>query len=356
MAVEGTLDTFKLGDVLVMVSQQSKTGILTVQGDNDIVAISFLGGQVVAADALTRTVEEGLGDVLVRRGLVARERFDAVAARHQAGSGRLIELLITDGGVGRAELLSALREQTLELLLRLLDWRQGEFKFYGGDEVSFEEGFVPISIEELVRHHYDAVGGPRPPAAAVSEPDAAAGGWDEVSWEPLEMAQSVAVRTEAPRQIDRRLLDRRVAAGLALTLAVAAGALLLTAPERLLFPFPWQRAEREAQVATQLEAAYLKVDRAAKTFFLLTGRFPDRLGRLVEMRLLGAADLAGPGGRPLVYSVGEESYTVRPAAGDDGDGIATAGASEAITGDFLLDPEFLASPAASTEPPLVLLD
>ena len=42
MAVEGTLDLFKLPEILQLISQQKKTGILTVQGQQDIVAISFL--------------------------------------------------------------------------------------------------------------------------------------------------------------------------------------------------------------------------------------------------------------------------------------------------------------------------
>jgi len=47
MAVEGTLDLFKLPEILQLISQQKKTGILTVQGQQDIVAISFLNGRIV---------------------------------------------------------------------------------------------------------------------------------------------------------------------------------------------------------------------------------------------------------------------------------------------------------------------
>src|ERR1043166_4776128 len=71
MAVEGTLDLFKLPEILQLVSQQKKTGILTVQGQQDIVAISFLNGGIVAADALNHTLEEGLGQVLVGEGLLS---------------------------------------------------------------------------------------------------------------------------------------------------------------------------------------------------------------------------------------------------------------------------------------------
>ncbi len=41
----------------------------------------------------------------------------------------------------------------------MLRWREGEFKFYSGDEVSYEEGMVPIGVEEvLLRSVGDLVG------------------------------------------------------------------------------------------------------------------------------------------------------------------------------------------------------
>lgn len=150
MAIEGTLDLFKLPEILQMVSQQTKTGILTVQGEQDIVAISFLRGRIVAADALSQTLEEGLGDVLVRDGLISGEELDRASAELATSGGRLIDLLVERGSVTRADILQALRVETLALLRRLLRWRQGDFKFYSGDEVSFEEGFAPITVEDLL--------------------------------------------------------------------------------------------------------------------------------------------------------------------------------------------------------------
>ena len=442
MAVEGTLDTFRLSDILQVVSHQRKTGILTVQGAADIVAISFLRGQVVAADALSRTVEEGLGEVLVRQGLLTREQLEKVAARHQSGGGRLIDLLVDEeGAVGRNELLAALREQTQGLLLDLLGWRQGEFKFYSGDEVSYEEGFVPISIEELLLRHLelggddaatvpddDAVyervdppprevrerlGEPRPDEAgdevlwlsreeievweATARGETVAGLVVETGLDPYKVrfalhrllrggavalagaaapaaaepvprpAPAVPIRPvadvvtppapapapvlAAPRRAAVPRVEQWAAALLGLALAAGVAVFLLRAPERLLFPFPWQAGEKAAQVEAEMAAGYLKIDRAATTFYLLSGRFPDRLDRLVEMRLLDAPDLDGPDGAPLAYAAREDGYSLRP-AGDDAPGAT----SEQIGGNFLLDPNFLAAQPSSSEPPLVLLD
>ncbi|MFY9822671.1 MAG: DUF4388 domain-containing protein, partial [Thermoanaerobaculia bacterium] len=162
MAVEGTLDLFKLPEILQLISQQKKTGILTVQGQQDIVAISFLNGRIVAADALSQTLEEGLAQVLVKEGMISASDLHRAAAEHQSAGGRLIDVLVERRYLERAQLLQALRFQTWKLLEQLLRWSEGDFKFYSGDEVSFEEGFNPISVEELLIHAAPAGPAPAP--------------------------------------------------------------------------------------------------------------------------------------------------------------------------------------------------
>jgi hypothetical protein len=187
MAVEGSLDLFRLPEILQVISQETKTGILTIQGEEDIVAISFLRGKVVAADGLNATVERSLGDVLDREGLLSRERYQAALEEQRKGGGRLVDVLVSRGFLARAQLLRALRRQTEDLLRELLRWRKGDFKFYSGDEVSFEEGFEPILVEDLLLKALEAeppraappaapaaTAKPRPAPAAGADPGAAA--------------------------------------------------------------------------------------------------------------------------------------------------------------------------------------
>jgi hypothetical protein len=125
-------------------------------------------------------------------------------------------------------------------------------------------------------------------------------------------------------------------------------------PGLLLLPYPWQEQSRESLEKVQRTSLYLKIDRAAKTFFLLEGRYPDDLGPLTGLRLLGGEDLRDPRGRPLAYATEELSYTLHPVEG--GEPLADLGRKEAVTGDFLLDAEFTKLPARSETQPLVLLD
>ncbi|HEX7182783.1 MAG TPA: DUF4388 domain-containing protein [Thermoanaerobaculia bacterium] len=389
MAVEGTLELFRLPEILQLISQQRKTGILTVQGQQDIIAVSFSNGQIVAVDAISQTVEEGLAQILVGEGLMSSAEFARASAEHQAAGGRLLDLLVERGYVARPDLLQALRIQTSRQLQQLLRWEKGEFKFYSSDEASYEDGFIPIPVEEVLFQAGAKAAAPAPPApgprpvavpppaiqeapvAPLPSPDETMSrrqGLKVVRREGTPPALG-AVRPAPPAEGElagpfrkmkveappveagaRPVAPKLFAAGLAALLAFA----LFTRPEALVLPFPWQEAERSALAQDQRESLYLKIDRAAKTYFLLEGRFPASLEQLRQMGLLDGSDLQDPQGNSLRYAASDESYTLQPLQG--GQPIPGADAGEAISGNFLLDPEFLTVPRESTAQPLVLLD
>jgi hypothetical protein len=136
--------------------------------------------------------------------------------------------------------------------------------------------------------------------------------------------------------------------------AAALFTVVWTSPRFLALPYPWQTGARETMERAQRAALYGKIDRAARTFFLLEGRYANELEGLAAMRLLAPRDLTDPDKRPLAYSTDGLSYTLQPVA--SGEPVEGLGAHEAITGDFLLDPEFLKGPVKSGSQPLVLLD
>ena len=378
MAVEGTLDVFKLPEILQMISQQQKTGILTVQGEQDIIAVSFLKGQIVTVDSLNQTQEEGLSQLLIKEGVLTNAQFSRASAEHQSSGQRLLDLLVERNYVRRDALLKALRVHSFRLLEQLMRWDKGDFKFYGGDEVPYEEGFVPISVEEvLVRNAPRRPAGPVPvpPLAApqLSVPAGAAGmagaetatatrpglrvvRRDEtapaLSDDQEESGPYRKMRVEAPpAEAVRRPALARAAAALLTVLVLA---VLFLAPRSVVVPFPWQEDERLALAHEERASLSLKIDRAAKTWFLLEGRFPERLGQLVQAGYLSPRDLVDPDGHPLQYAVTEESYTLQPTK--DGKPMPGAETTEAITGNFFLDPEFLTLPEESAAQPIVLLD
>jgi len=398
MTIEGTLDEFRLPEILQMVGQQQKTGILTVQGDATIVAVSFLSGRIVAADSLEETVEERLGAVLVREGLLSRQDFSRVVELQRQGQGRLIDLLVEGGHLDRDQVLESLRLQTIELLTDLMTWGSGDFKFYANDEVAYEEGFRPLAVDDLllsllpqeeatVAPEVDWTAAPEEGWAAAeevgasAEPEAVgrdtAGGETAAAGETMAEVVPIPVRRwdgdatrsepvfvppdevalpaagERARGADPVLWLPTVFAAL---LSLALLAVLLADPAHFLLPLPWQGGEREAYRNVQRQAEYQSIDGAAKTFFLIEGRFPDSLDRLVELSLLDDEDVRDPSGVPLRLTAREDSYELRPAPGADGAGEPERVNVEAITGNFLLDPEYLTAAPIDAVPPLVLVD
>lgn len=403
MTIEGTLDEFRLPEILQMVGQQQKTGILTVQGDATIVAVSFLAGRIVAADSLEETVEERLGSVLVREGLLTRQDFGRVVDRQRQGQGRLIDLLVEGGHLDREQVLESLRLQTSELLADLLTWESGDFKFYANDEVAYEEGFRPLPVDDLLLSllpHEEAEAAEEPaaesfaaegftaesfaaqPAGTVGEAaaDEATGAAEDVEAAPdAAMAEVVPLPVtrwdgdatmSEPVFVPPEAVARPAAAGrvrgtdpilwlptvFAALLSLALVAVLFADPGHFLLPLPWQGRERDSLRSVQRQAEYQGIDAAAKTFFLLEGRFPDGLELLVDLSILDPADLRDPSGARLQLTAREDSYELRPAPGADGAGEPERVNVEAITGNFLLDPEYLTAAPTDAVPPLVLVD
>ena len=76
MALQGTINDFGLADILQLIGIQRKSGILTIQNDDDVVTVKFLEGQVVGADTKRRSVEDLLGAVLVNTGRITESQLD----------------------------------------------------------------------------------------------------------------------------------------------------------------------------------------------------------------------------------------------------------------------------------------
>lgn len=441
MALEGDLRIFQLPDMLQVVSLQKKTGILTIQGEQDIIAISFLEGAVVAADALNQSVEDGLGQVLMGAGWVPPDQFASVVAEHQAGGERLVDLLLARGLLDRPRLLRALREQTYRLLLLALQWREGEFKFYVGEEVSFEEGFEPIPVEAVLNRAIEDLsrewipGAPRAldPADRLEKVPYAGTlrvlGTDGESptdapgelWLPaddarlleatdgkqtagevaaslglvaplalfgyLRLARAGLVRVFVPHEsvpapapvpaaaaapaapvlaevpgpaaagdeetpaaalVAVRL--RRFAALLAAAVALLLFASAVRMPLGIATPFPWQAEIREQAQRLHRAAATLGIDRAARAFYLVEGRYPEDTGELIDLGLL-AGTPRDAAGRAWQIVSSAASYQLLPRGAAAGEAV-----TEGITGDFLLDPDFVHFEGAEAARALVLLD
>jgi hypothetical protein len=165
MTSEGVLGGEGLRDFLRAAESAGSSGILTVQGDREILGITLSHGQVVSVDAVNQSLEDLIGSQLVERSIFSRAEVAALVVDRESGGPRLAERLVTEGILAEAELLSMLREKSLWLCRQALEWDHGRFRFYPGEDVAFDSGIEPIPVGEVLN---GAGAAPSPDTASVA--------------------------------------------------------------------------------------------------------------------------------------------------------------------------------------------
>lgn len=151
MGLEGTLKVFSLTDIFQMLGLQRKTGVLKVDGDDDTVTISFLGGSVVAAESTARRLDNRLGNLLIRAGYVTQEQLDHVLVVQRETQQRMGFLLVREGLIDPQELREALRLQIARIVYTAFRWPDGRFHFTQEGTVDYDaDHMAPVSIDTIL--------------------------------------------------------------------------------------------------------------------------------------------------------------------------------------------------------------
>ena len=80
MSLEGKLKDFGIADILQLLAQQQKTGLLLVERKTESAEIYFLNGLVIETRSSQHS--DRLGEMLIRGGYINRQQVDAALA-HQ---------------------------------------------------------------------------------------------------------------------------------------------------------------------------------------------------------------------------------------------------------------------------------
>ena len=151
MGLEGTLKVFSLTDIFQMLGLQRKTGVLKVDGEDDTITISFLGGSVVAAESTARRLDNRLGNLLIRAGYVTQEQLDRVLVVQRETQQRMGFLLIREGFIDPHELREALRVQIARIVYTAFRWPDGRFHFTQEGTVDYDaDHMAPVTIDTIL--------------------------------------------------------------------------------------------------------------------------------------------------------------------------------------------------------------
>src|ERR1051325_7255944 len=151
MALEGTLRDFSLADIFQLIGLQRKTGVLTLRSKDDTVTVTFLDGKVVGADSLSHRLENRLGSVLIKSGLLTQDQLAGALAIQKETLQRLGFVLTHYGIISADALKQAIQLQILQIVYRLFRWKDGDYHFSQETTIEYDrDNVVPITAESIL--------------------------------------------------------------------------------------------------------------------------------------------------------------------------------------------------------------
>ncbi|HEX8153936.1 MAG TPA: DUF4388 domain-containing protein, partial [Thermoanaerobaculia bacterium] len=151
MALEGTLKDFSLADIFQLIGLQRKTGVLTLRGKDDTVTVTFLDGKVVGADSLNRRLENRLGTVLMKRGVMTQDQLNRALEIQRETLQRLGFILTHYGIISADALRDAIEMQIMQIVYRLFRWKDGDYQFSQETTIEYDrDNVTPITAESIL--------------------------------------------------------------------------------------------------------------------------------------------------------------------------------------------------------------
>jgi hypothetical protein len=146
MALEGELKDFNILEVIQLLGQQGKTGVLRVWGlgkQDGKAEIFFFDGKITHGTSTERVKGDLLGERLAKTGIISRDDLQT-ALRTQKKSGRFLgEVLVEAGMAKEPPVLNVIYTQVHELVYEVFRLEGGKFKF---DPLS-GEAFPKVSVQ-----------------------------------------------------------------------------------------------------------------------------------------------------------------------------------------------------------------
>lgn len=150
MALKGTIQDFGVADILQLIGQQGKTGVLVFRNGPDVVRVFFQDGTVVGATGPDMDAKRHLGMLMVRAKVLSQTQLDAAMKEHERTYQSFVELLVGLGMVTEDEVRAFARLQTTETVYGLFDWEAGTYEFESEREDPPLAGVEPIRAETVV--------------------------------------------------------------------------------------------------------------------------------------------------------------------------------------------------------------
>jgi hypothetical protein len=149
ISLRGSLQDFGIADVFQLIGQQRKTGILEFSGKDEKIRLLFDRGAVVSAAPVGQWSHAAFGEMLMRCGLLTRDRVDDLRRECEASAQTLPSVAISRGWLSPEELRQIEDLLTRETVLSVLRWQVGSFDFTA-EEVEHDRDFDSLLGAEQI--------------------------------------------------------------------------------------------------------------------------------------------------------------------------------------------------------------
>jgi hypothetical protein len=129
MALQGTLKDFSITEIIQLIGQQLKTGVLRIRRGKDLVEIHFVDGMIVHVYSNYRGKKDLIGEILVKAELISEDQLDRVLKVQKESFKYLGEILVELQLLTKDDVLKVISTQIYETIYDLFWWEDGQFNF-----------------------------------------------------------------------------------------------------------------------------------------------------------------------------------------------------------------------------------
>ncbi len=148
VTITADLEDLTLADFMMMLSQNQKTGQLTIENGDERLKLAFRDGDIVYA--ASTGVRETVGAMLVRRGMISDKQLERALQLqiNQKGAALLGQILIEMEAVSSEDLTSVVFLQFQNVIREALTWTEGVGTY---EAVNFPDlGEVRVDPQEVI--------------------------------------------------------------------------------------------------------------------------------------------------------------------------------------------------------------
>ena len=150
MALQGNLKDFSITEILQLIGQQLKTGVLKIHRGKKLVEVYFVDGMIVHVYSNYRGKKDLIGEIFVKAQLISQEQLERVLRIQKETLKYLGEIFVELQLLTKEDVLKVISTQVYETIYDLFWWEEGEFNFDLKLVESYKKVPFALSTEQVL--------------------------------------------------------------------------------------------------------------------------------------------------------------------------------------------------------------